>query len=126
MNKHGDDTHVPEDQNRDPEQVLFISGTVPEESPATTPGIKFHKRRGISIVTRTLEEVKEDWKVVVGQVVEMVAVTGERIGVAGFELDQVEISLGFSASGKLAFIAEAGVEASVTIAFKRRDEIVPG
>jgi hypothetical protein len=37
----------------------------------------------------------------------------------GFQVDSVEVSLGFSGKGQLVFIAEAGVEASFTLTFKR-------
>ena len=51
----------------------------------------------------------------------MVSGTDDRVTAAGYELSEVNISLGFNAKGKLAFIAEAGVEASVSIVFKRKD-----
>lgn len=37
----------------------------------------------------------------------------------GFRVDEVTVSLGVHASGGLAFIAEAGVEASIEVTFKR-------
>jgi len=40
----------------------------------------------------------------------------------GFELESIEVGLAFSASGRLAFIAEAGVEASVSITLARPGE----
>lgn len=67
---------------------------------------------------RSLDEVKEDWVKVSGQIKEMVeSIVPE--SPEGFSLENVEVSLGFSATGELVFIAEAGVEASVSISFKR-------
>jgi hypothetical protein len=119
MNGHPHASSQATDDPRHPQQVLFIAGAM--TTPPSAPGLDLHKARPVETVVRTLEEVKEDWKVAVGQVVEMVSATEERVGATGYRLEEVQVSLGFSASGKLAFIAEAGVEASVTIAFKRRE-----
>ena len=39
---------------------------------------------------------------------------------SGLPLQQVEVGLTLSASGKVAFIAEAGLEASITLTFGRQ------
>ena len=57
-------------------------------------------------------------RIITKQVFDMLSATNETTTKAGYTLDEVSVSLGFSAKGKLAFIAEAGVEASVTVKFK--------
>jgi hypothetical protein len=67
---------------------------------------------------RKLEDVKADWRKVSLQVKEMMESVVAQVP-KGFTFETVEVSLGFSAEGKLVFVAEAGVEASVTLTFKR-------
>jgi len=69
---------------------------------------------------RSLEEVKTDWRKVSNQIKEMVESVVPEIP-TGFNFDTIEVSLGFSAEGRLVFIAEVGVEASVSLTFKRAD-----
>jgi hypothetical protein len=38
---------------------------------------------------------------------------------ANFQLDEVVFELGFSAQGKIVFVAEAGVDATVSVTFRR-------
>jgi hypothetical protein len=71
-------------------------------------------------VTRRLEEVKGDWERIVKQIAEMVSGTQTNVAETGFDLKDLTVGLAFSASGKLGFIAEAGVEASITVTFARR------
>ena len=67
---------------------------------------------------RKKEEVLQDWKVTINQTVELVS---QNVDTApeGYKMDEIEVSLGFSAKGQLAFIAEAGMEAAVKIVFRR-------
>ncbi len=69
---------------------------------------------------RSLEDVKADWKKVTGQVKEMMDSIVPEVP-KGFTFESIEVSLGFSAEGKLVFIAEAGIEASVSLTFNRKD-----
>jgi hypothetical protein len=70
------------------------------------------------IFGKKLEDVKADWQKVFSQIREMLEETGTETP-KGFSLDNVTVSLGFSAHGQLVFIAEAGVEASISLTFKR-------
>ena len=81
--------------------------------------VELHRETVGESLSRKVEEVKDDWRLVSAQVIEMISATDKNIGAAGYSLDEVSVSLGFNAKGKLAFIAEAGVESSVTIVFKR-------
>ena len=67
---------------------------------------------------RNLEDVKQDWRRVSAQVGQMVESAASAVS-KGFSFESVEVSLGFSAEGKLVFVAEAGVEATVSLTFKR-------
>ncbi|HEV2616687.1 MAG TPA: CU044_2847 family protein [Candidatus Acidoferrales bacterium] len=67
---------------------------------------------------RSVGDVKKDFEKVSGQVEQILENAFTRAP-KGVRFDSVEISLGFTAKGKLAFIAEAGVQASVTVTFKR-------
>jgi hypothetical protein len=68
-------------------------------------------------ITRRKAEVQEDWDHMVGQLTAMAkklaATTGK------FSVQEVEFQLGFSAKGKLGFIAEAGATGSVKVKFVR-------
>jgi hypothetical protein len=68
---------------------------------------------------RRIEDVQGDWTRVSGQIAKLVDATASTRP-TGFDLDSIEFSLAFTASGKLAFIAEAGVEASVSVSLKRQ------
>lgn len=70
------------------------------------------------------EEVKADWARVVGQMKYLVehvdAVTDD------YELSEVQFQLGFSAQGTIVFIAQAGISATISATFKRKqDPAVP-
>ena len=99
------------DRTRDAEEVLFLTRAPVQGGMETAPQI--------GVVTRTMEEVKEDWKVVSSQVLQMVSSVEKQTLRKGFSLGEITVSLGFSASGKLLFIAEAGIEASVELTFKK-------
>jgi hypothetical protein len=67
---------------------------------------------------RTLEDVKADWQRITAQVGQMMESTAAT-SVKGFGLETLTIRLGFNGHGRLVFIADAGIEASVEMAFKR-------
>jgi hypothetical protein len=67
---------------------------------------------------RSVNDVKKDFEKVSDQVRQILENAFTKVP-EGLHFESVEISLGFSAQGKLAFIAEAGVEASVAVTFTR-------
>ncbi len=73
---------------------------------------------GSSVFELKLEEVKADWAKVTGQIGQMVAATDSQAP-QGFRLSTVTVAVAFTAKGKLAFIAEAGVQSTVTLTFTR-------
>jgi hypothetical protein len=67
---------------------------------------------------RQVADVKQDFEVRSQQLAQVLE--GLRHEVSGFELDEISIELGFSASGHLVFIAEAGINATVSVTYRRR------
>src|SRR5687767_9802768 len=96
------------------DEVEFITRT--HAQPGT---VDLHRERSSETLVRKLEDVKRDWKVMSAQILELVSTTESTTTQKGFTLSEVSVSLGFNAKGKLAFIAEAGVEGSVTVVLKR-------
>lgn len=96
------------------QDVAFITSTT------LPPGeLRLHADLGDKILVRSLKSVKEDWAVITDQVVAIVGGSAGRMKSDGLALEEVSIGLAFTAKGKLAFIAEAGAEASITLTFKR-------
>jgi hypothetical protein len=96
-------------------EVPFISTAVVVQS----PGVTLHKKSAITTVSRTVAELKTDWNEMMQSVTLIIEDTERHTKESGFQLEEIEIGLGFNAKGKLAFIAEAGVEASLSVRFKR-------
>lgn len=107
-----------QDWLNDPDLVIFEG-----KEPPLKPGEVEEHAFGIEKITdrlfgRRIEEVKADWQRVSGQIQQMLQAIAS-VAAENFAMDTVEISLGFSAQGKLVFIAEAGVEATVSVTYKR-------
>ncbi len=71
-------------------------------------------------VTRPIEEVKAEWARIMEKIAALIDTTSRANAASQFQLDEVEMGLGFSAKGHLAFIAEAGVDATIKLTFKRK------
>lgn len=104
------DQSIPAEESRDPEYVYFITESHPE------PG-QYTEHAALPKFSRKLEEVQRDWTLVIAQASSLVSEHTPQV--KGYELEEVEFSLGFSATGQLAFIAAAGTQASIRILFKR-------
>lgn len=99
----------------DDQEVVFITGS----GATLRPGeVQVQSGRAERVI-RSLGDVKKDWQRVIGQVAEMIGSSDGEFAERGFRLGEIEVELGFDARGKLAFIAEAGVEATVTVRFER-------
>lgn len=70
---------------------------------------------------RKLDDAKADFRRVFGQVEQLVSDLPHSI--KGYGIEELEVGLAFTAEGQLAFIAKAGIEASVKVQFKRRSEL---
>lgn len=69
---------------------------------------------------RKLDDAKADFCRVFGQIEQLVSDLPHSI--RGYGVEELEVGLAFTAEGQLAFIAKAGIEASVKVLFKRRPE----
>jgi hypothetical protein len=69
------------------------------------------------LFAREIEDVKADFARVSEQLGALVSALPSNV--SGFEIGELSVELGFSASGKLVFIAEAGVDATVSVTFRR-------
>jgi hypothetical protein len=72
---------------------------------------------------RRLDDVQADFGRVFGQVAQLLKDLPHPI--RGYAVEEFEIGLAFTAEGQLAFIAKAGIEASIKLQFKRVAEPVP-
>jgi hypothetical protein len=98
---------------QDSRYVYFISPAKPPPGEATPHAFLD------TLYPRRKEEVQRDWKVAINQTVELVSQNVDSAP-KGYQMDQIEVSLGFSATGQLAFIAQAGLETSIKVVFKRQ------
>ena len=103
-----------DDSNDD---VWFISSPLE----AKDEGLTLHRRGEgpAGAISRRFEEVQQDWEQMVTRVMELARSTDTAAPAAHMQLSELEVQLGFTASGKLAFIAEAGVAGSITLTFSR-------
>lgn len=96
-----------------PVEIIARSG-----SEFKTGSVTLHSRAGEKI-KKNIGEMKEDYDLIVNNIAYIISDTDSKVAASGFKLDEITISLGVSASGKIAFIAEAGIEASIQVTFKR-------
>lgn len=101
----------------DPAIALFL-GPKPALKAGTVQLQSFAGDVTDKIFGRTVQDVKADFDKISGQINQMLSTAFSQTP-GGLNLDTVEISLGFSAEGKLAFIAQAGVEATVSVTFRK-------
>lgn len=95
----------------DTESVLIIAS-----GRSIREGFEEHGPSGT--VKKTVHGLREDYDSIVSQVLAMTMNTPED---SVMKMKQIEIGLGFSAEGKLGFVASAsaGVEATITLTFER-------
>ena len=99
------------------DDVLFVT------SSAIKPGeLHLHANLGDRVLVRSLDSLRKEWTIVNEQVMAMIDGTVAQTKPNAFGLEEVSVGLAFTATGKLAFIAEAGAEASITLTFKRREQ----
>ncbi len=70
-------------------------------------------------IPRSVAELTDDWKATLSQVAKVIEQAGPAAVPSGFQLEQIEVSLGVTAEGGLAFIAKAGIQASLKVVLKR-------
>jgi hypothetical protein len=95
--------------------MFFITKASLPEKVGVTP----HSSAGAQL-SKKAQEVKEDWENVLKELNYIVTETEKSNSNKNYILEEISVSLGFSAKGKIAFIAEAGIEASIQVTFKRK------
>lgn len=75
------------------------------------------------VIGRKLEEFKSEWALKTQQIDEIIQASKSS---ANFPLDTVTVSLGFTAKGKLAFLAEAGLQGTITLTYKKAQPTTKG
>jgi len=101
----------------DPHIVLF-QGEAAGIKPGAVQLQSFGSELRSSLFGRSLEDVKQDFVKVSEQINDILHDAFSKVP-AGLTFDTIDVALGFSAEGKLAFIAKAGVNTSVTVRFKK-------
>ena len=106
----------------DLDRVVLVTPARGTASGGSTPGIEPHSRTVEKALTRSLQDLKQEWSVVNQQVIVLLEDTDKSTTKSGFALDEVSFALGISAKGHIGFLAgvEAGGEASITLKFTRR------
>jgi hypothetical protein len=101
----------------DPDYIVFAGETPLVPGASAEHGLGDHFK---GLFPRSKEQVKADWQQVVGQIRDIL----DKLPVdqPGFAMEEITFELGFSAQGKVVLIAEAGITATVSVTFKRREK----
>jgi hypothetical protein len=102
---------MPHDRRTRAEEISFLTG------------VPLSKRQRSELrqpleLGRSFDEVLQEWRTLMGQVRMLVNEADKARASGALQLDEMEVSIGFSATGKVALLAEATAEASVTLTFK--------
>jgi hypothetical protein len=101
----------------DPEIIWFAGAQQLDALSIVEPGAHGLSHIFGSIFGRKKEDVEADWKKVCGQITSII--DNELPAAKDFRLDEVTFDLGFSAQGRLLFIAQASVKTSISVKFTR-------
>jgi hypothetical protein len=85
------------------------------------PGLTQHSRAG-DAVTRQFGELRAEWDAMIDKIAGLADSADKRGPSGGLRLSELVVELGFTATGKLAFIAEAEASASITLTFARQTD----
>jgi len=99
-------------------EILFV-GARGSAGAGLAPGEELNYGKVADFFGRAKEDVQAEWDATIGSIQQLLSRVSNLGG--NFELGQVEIELGFSAEGRLGFIAKAGATASVKLSFARPD-----
>jgi hypothetical protein len=102
----------------DPDVIVFAS-----ERPLPVGSSEEHSVSDLArgLLGRRQEEVRADWDKVLNQL--RFLLDGASGVVKGYELDEVSFELGFSAQGKVVFVASGEVSTTITATFRRSAKI---
>lgn len=100
---------------RNPDLIVFAG-----ERELPVGAIEQHGLREVvgNLFGRTKEEVRADWEKVVGQI--RFLLDGVSAVTKDYELKEITFELGFSAEGKIVFVAKAGINTTVSAKFTRK------
>jgi hypothetical protein len=91
-----------------------------------TPGTAVTHKGVTDKIKRSVAQMGEDFELVLRQMSSVIEIAERqaRLAAGNYQLEEISLGLAFDASGKISFIAgaEAGVEASVQVTFKRKAE----
>lgn len=100
----------------DPAVMLFSSGYRNPVGVSEDHGLR---DRAEQLLAKSTEEVKASWMQAIEQMRLLIANAENLAG--NYELREIEFKLGFTAAGTVVFIAQAGIEATISVTFKRRE-----
>jgi hypothetical protein len=100
----------------DPAVMLFSSGNRNSIGMSEDHGLR---DRAEQLLAKSTQEVKASWLQAVEQMRLLIAGSENLAG--NYELSEIEFKLGFTAAGTVVFIAQAGIEATISATFKRRE-----
>jgi hypothetical protein len=72
-----------------------------------------------------IEKVKAEWDRMMARVATLLESAKQAAAPGPFELQEIQLQLAFTAKGHIAFIAEAGVQAGVTLTFRPKQNHSP-
>ncbi len=101
------------------DQVIIIADRFPGSRGAERDDEDAERAWIFGKVEVPIDQVTANWQRSLQQVASLVGNAGPDAVPPGFELAQFEVSLGVTAEGQLAFIAKAGIQASVKVVFRR-------
>lgn len=101
---------------QDPDVMVF-SG----EQALPLGSVEKHRLHGAigELFGKPKAQVEADWNKVIEQMNSLLSSVA--LPAKDYRLEQVTFELGFSATGQVVFIAQAGVTASISVTFKRAD-----
>ena len=85
------------------------------------PGDTFEPHAGIvgDAVERGFDTLRKSWSDVLTQISELVTISDRKQQSSNLRLREINVGLTLTGEGKLAFIAKAGIEATVTVTFSQ-------
>jgi hypothetical protein len=101
------------------DQIIIITETSPAKAGAERDEGDAERAWIFGQVEVPIDQVTANWQRTLQQVASLVGEAGPDAVPPGFDLSQFEVSLAVTAEGQLAFIAKAGIQASVKVIFKR-------
>jgi hypothetical protein len=116
------------EENPTQEEFLFVVPSAAEPEPGqeavgSDPELRRDVRLPFTKRARELgltpEDLQQFWNSKVVGLTGTIEKADKTSQTGGFQVDEISFSIGFSAKGGLAFVAEAGVEAAIAVTLRR-------